>query len=142
MIDVRKGQAQSMLDRDQFHERFAQRYVDPAFDVEREAIGRLEEIAWQAYREGRKAPRTEKAGPGFADPTYELPVEWLATSAQLQRAQSSGHRRRTRSRVLIVCGASRNDGTCPGEMSKTYRLAQIGRARASQQPASRPTCSI
>jgi multimeric flavodoxin WrbA len=35
--------------------------------------------------------------------------------------------RATRSRVLLVVGASRNDGTCPGEMSKTFRLAQIAR---------------
>jgi multimeric flavodoxin WrbA len=28
------------------------------------------------------------------------------------------------STVLVVCASSRNDGTCPGEVSKTYRLAQ------------------
>jgi multimeric flavodoxin WrbA len=27
--------------------------------------------------------------------------------------------------VLVICGSSRNDGTCPGEMSKTYRLARM-----------------
>jgi multimeric flavodoxin WrbA len=26
--------------------------------------------------------------------------------------------------VLVVCASSRNDGTCPGEVSKTYRLSQ------------------
>jgi len=31
----------------------------------------------------------------------------------------------TPSRVLLVCGSSRNDGTCPGEMSKTFRLVQL-----------------
>ncbi|MHB9086274.1 MAG: flavodoxin family protein, partial [Thiobacillus sp.] len=29
------------------------------------------------------------------------------------------------SRVLLVCGSARNDGTCPGEMSKTFRLLEI-----------------
>ncbi|HET7797328.1 MAG TPA: flavodoxin family protein, partial [Nevskia sp.] len=29
------------------------------------------------------------------------------------------------SRVLVINGATRNDGTCPGEMSKSFRLAQI-----------------
>jgi len=127
MVDVRKGQAQSMLDRDQFRERFAERFVDPAFDVEREAIGRIEEIAWQAYREGRKAPRTRAAGPGHADPTYAASVEWLATSAQLARAQREWATPGTRSRVLIVCGSARNDGSCPGEVSKTWRLSEIVR---------------
>ncbi len=110
MIDVRKGEAQEMLDREQFRERFVQRFFDPAFEVEREAIGRLEEIAWQAYQEGRKAPRTRAAGPGHADPAYEASIEWLATSAQLQRAQQKWAAPATRSRVLVVCGSARNDG--------------------------------
>jgi hypothetical protein len=29
------------------------------------------------------------------------------------------------SRVLVISGADRNDGSCPGEMSKTYRLSRI-----------------
>ena len=132
MIDVRKGQAQTMLDRGQFRERFAQRFFDPAFDAEREAIGRLEEIAWQAYREGRKAPRTRAAGPGHADPAYETSIEWLATSARLQRAQQEWAMPGTRSRVLIVCGSARNDGSCPGEVSKTWRLSEIVRAAVDE----------
>jgi multimeric flavodoxin WrbA len=31
----------------------------------------------------------------------------------------------TPSRVLVVCGSPRNDGSCPGEISKTFRLAKI-----------------
>jgi multimeric flavodoxin WrbA len=27
--------------------------------------------------------------------------------------------------VLLICGSSRNDGSCPGEISKTWRLAKI-----------------
>ena len=27
--------------------------------------------------------------------------------------------------MLVVCGSARNDGSCPGEMSKTFRLARI-----------------
>ena len=53
---------------------------------------RLEGIAWQAYAEGRKAPLTRPAGPGYADPAYALSVEWLAIwqaidPAQLARGQ-------------------------------------------------------
>jgi hypothetical protein len=29
--------------------------------------------------------------------------------------------------VLLVCGAARTDETCPGEMSKTYRLTETAR---------------
>src|SRR5690349_5121126 len=68
MSDVRKGQAPEQLSRDLFSTRFRAAFVDPAFDHEDAAIARLEEIAWSAYVEGRKAPHTEKAGPSFADP--------------------------------------------------------------------------
>ena len=127
MTTVRKGQAAPPLGRDAFHERFIQSFFDPAFDTEAEAIGRLEEIAWQAYRDGRKAPRTAKAGPGFQDPEYQLSLEWRATRDRLIEAQRRWSLPQTASRVLLVCGGSRNDGTCPGEISKTFRLAQLAR---------------
>jgi multimeric flavodoxin WrbA len=126
-MNIRKGQAPPSLTRDAFHERFMQDFVDPAFQTEAPALARLEEIAWQAYQDGRKAPVTAKAGSGFADPDYELSVEWRATRDRLDAAQTRWSQPQTPSRVLLVAGASRNDGTCPGEMSKTFRLAQIAR---------------
>src|SRR5438105_4373874 len=122
MNDVRKGQAPPELPRDEFGRRFRNNFVDPAFGAEKDAIARLEEIAWQAYHEGRKAPITRKAGPGYADPSYELSVEWIATKEKLDRAQQAWADPATSSRVLLICGAARNDGTCPGEISKTFRL--------------------
>jgi multimeric flavodoxin WrbA len=126
-MDVRKGQAPATLSRAEFHIRFMRDFFDPAFRAEAAALSRIEDIAWQAYEQGRKAPATRKAGPEFADPEYELSVEWLQTRDRLRAAQVRWADAGTRSRVLIVCGASRNDGTCPGEMSKTYRLAQLAR---------------
>ena len=114
--------------RDAFRERFMQAFFDPAYQGESPALARLEEIAWDAYDEGRKAPLTRKAGPGFADPEYELSIEWRETRDKLIAAQHEWSRPGTPSRVLLVCGSSRNDGTCPGEISKTFRLVQIARA--------------
>jgi hypothetical protein len=65
---VRKGQAPPPHSRDTFRKIFFQSFYDPAFDPERAAIDRLEAIAWDAYQEGRKAPRTRKAGPAFPIP--------------------------------------------------------------------------
>lgn len=31
----------------------------------------------------------------------------------------------TQGRVLVICASDRNDGTCPGEMSKSFRLSTI-----------------
>jgi len=124
---VRKGQFTGMLGRDAFGERFRQRFVDPAFDRERDALRRIEVIAWEAYEQSRKAPHTRKAGPGFADPDYDLSDEWRATHERLKAAQQRWSDGNTRPRALIVACASRNDGSCPGEISKTWRLAQIAR---------------
>jgi len=125
MIDIRKGQAPATLSRHAFGERYRAGFVDPAFAVESAAIARLEDIAWQAYREGRKAPMTRLAGPGYADPAYALSVEWLDTRRAIDQAQLAWHNPATPSRVLLVCGSARNDGTCPGEISKTWRLTEI-----------------
>jgi multimeric flavodoxin WrbA len=98
-----------------------------------DALARIEQIAWQAYDEGRKAPVTRKAGAGFADPDYDLSVQWLQTRERLQQAQQRWGEHTTPSRVLLVNCAARNDGTCPGEMSKTYRLTKIARATLAEQ---------
>ena len=92
MTHIRTGQAADPLTREQFHERFMQRYQDPAFAAEQEALARVEAIAWQAYHEGRKAPVTRPAGPGFADPSYEASVEWLGARASQRRAAPVGRR--------------------------------------------------
>ena len=123
MTTVRKGQAPGQMSRDAFHAHFQRSFFDPAFDAEGEAIARLEAIAWDAYAKGRKAPRTEKAGPGFADPEYQLSVEWRQTRDALIAAEARQKDPTTPSRVLLIIGASRNDGTCPGEISKSFRLA-------------------
>ena len=124
-VDVRKGQAPPAMARDAFRERFRARFHDPAFRAEDAALDRLEEIAWQAYCGARKSPVTHKAGPGFADPDYDLSVEWDDTRKRLEAAQRKWGEPQTPSRVLVINGSPRNDGTCPGEMSKSFRLAKI-----------------
>ena len=121
----RTGQAPGKLDRVGFSKRFREQYVDTTFDAERDAIARLEAIAWDNYQQGRKAPHTRKAGPGFADPDYDLSVEWIEAKQKIDAARSRQQDPASPSRVLVICSAARNDGTCPGEMSKTFRLSGI-----------------
>ncbi len=127
MSEIRTGQAPAPLTRAQFQERFQLRFYDPAFEGEREAITRLEAIAWEAFQEGRKAPVTRPGGSEFADPGYPLSVQWLDTRERLKAAQQHWGDSASPSRVLLVCGSARNDGTCPGEVSKTWRLTEIAR---------------
>jgi multimeric flavodoxin WrbA len=133
IIKIRTGQAGEKLDRQAFHARFMDRFYDPAFDTEQDAIARLEEIAWEAYQQGRKAPITRKAGPGFADPNYDLSVEWLETRERLQAAAARWQDKSTPSRVLLICASARNDATCPGEMSKSWRFTQMAREAVQSQ---------
>ncbi|HEY3916632.1 MAG TPA: flavodoxin family protein [Stellaceae bacterium] len=124
MTNVRKGQYPGKLSREAFRAHFSKSFADPLFVPEHEAIGRLEAIAWNAYCQSRKAPITRKAGPGFADPDYELSLDWIAAHDALIEAEKRQKKPASPSRVLVICAAARNDGTCPGEMSKSYRLAK------------------
>ncbi len=135
MTDVRKGQAPPPLPRETFATRFRASFLDPAFRGEDAAISRLEAIAWDAYAEGRKAPVTRKAGVGYADPGYELSVDWLATKERIEAAQARWAEPATPSRVLLVCGSARNDGSCAGEMSKSYRLLHVVRQELERAEA-------
>ncbi len=125
MIKIRSGQAPDKHDRATFSQRFRASFMDPAFEVEGDALARIEEIAWQAYDEGRKAPRTRKAGKGYADPEYDLSVDWIDARARIDAAQSQWELAKTPSRVLVINASSRNDGTCPGEISKSFRLSGL-----------------
>ncbi|MEX1126942.1 MAG: NAD(P)H-dependent oxidoreductase [Vicinamibacterales bacterium] len=125
--DVRKGQTDVALTREEFARRLRERFYDPAFDTVSAQIDAVVEVAWGAYDEYRKSPRTRKAGPGFADPEFELPVEWLETRERIMEAERRQKDTAGPSRILLVCGAARTDQTCPGEMSKTFRFAQMAR---------------
>jgi multimeric flavodoxin WrbA len=124
---VRKGQGDVKLSREEFAHRLGERFYDPAFDSVRGEIQRVIEVAWRNYSEYNKSPRTRKAGPGFADPEFELPVEWLETRERISEAERQQKDPTASRRILLVNGSPRHDQTCPGEMSKSFRLAQLAR---------------
>ena len=127
MTEVRKGQAPAKLGRDEFHIRFRNAFHDPAYDRLDRELDAIEQVAWEAYHEGRKAPRTVKAGPGYADPSYDLSVEWKEAHERLLGAERHQKDPASRNRVLLINGAARNDGTCPSEISKSWRLTMLAR---------------
>src|SRR5688572_7043397 len=129
---VRKGQGDVKLSREEFERRLRERFYDPAFATIDDAVTRVVEVAWTAYDEYHKSRRTRKAGPGFADPDFDLPVEWLEARERVADAQRAHDDPAAQPRVLLVCGAARHDQTCPGEMSKTFRLVEIARAEAER----------
>jgi multimeric flavodoxin WrbA len=126
-VRVRKGMPSVQLDKREFKKRFQARFYDPLFEPLQRDIDKLADAAWVAYREYHKTPRTRKAGKGFADPNYEPAVEWLETRAAIHAAERRQKNPKSPSRVLIVNGSTRSEHTCPGEMSKTYRLVTIAK---------------
>jgi multimeric flavodoxin WrbA len=127
MVEIRKSQGDVKLTREEFERRVRQRFYDPAFERLAPQLHDIIEVAWRAYDEYRKNPRKRKAGPGFADPEFELPIEWLETRERIEEAERRQKSQSMNSRILLVCGAARHDQTCPGEMSKTFRLASLAR---------------
>ena len=128
MTQPRKGQAPEKVDQTEFHLRFMRSFADPAFNQAQDALAQIAQIAWENYTASRKAPFTEKAGPAYADPDYDLSSEWREASERLKKADAWQKNPLSPSRVLLICGAARNDGSCPGEMSKTFRMMQMARS--------------
>lgn len=125
---VRTGQGSTKLTKEEFSRRLRERFYDPGFHIAASDIERIIEIAWNGYDEYRKSPRTRRAGRGFADPDYQLPVEWLAARSAIRAAERRHNDPSSRRRILLICGSARSDETCPGEMSKTFRLVTKARA--------------
>ena len=130
--DVRTGQIPEPTSRETFAQRFAEHFRDPRFEAERDALQRLEAIAWQNFDQGRKAPVTRKAGPGFADPDYDLSIDWWNAHEAIRKAAEKQKDAATPSRVLLINASPRNDGTCPGEMSKSWRMSHMARQAMEQ----------
>src|SRR5215468_10717990 len=108
MTTVRKGQAaDSKLSREEFTRRFRESFYDPAFDSLQSEIDRLAAVAWDGYENSRKSPRTRKAGPGYADPNYDLSVEWIAAHEAIEAAEKRQRDPLTKSRVLLICASAR-----------------------------------
>jgi multimeric flavodoxin WrbA len=126
-VDVRKGMPSVELDKAEFLKRFREQFYDPAFDKVSREIDSVAEVAWDGYHQYRKSPRTARAGEGYADPAYQLSEQWIAASKAVQTAEQRQKDPKSASRILLINGSSRSDQTCPGEMSKTYRLAVLAK---------------
>jgi multimeric flavodoxin WrbA len=122
---VRKGMRSRQLDRAAFDQRFKSRFVDPVFAPLQKEVQAITDAAWDAYDDSRKAPITHEAGLGFFDPNYDLSVDWLAARRAIQEAQKRYDDPTGPCRILIINGSSRTEHTCPGEMSKTWRLVEL-----------------
>jgi multimeric flavodoxin WrbA len=124
-LDPRKGSPSPRLDEAEFKRRFLNQYKDAAFEPLSEELSKIADAAWDAYYNSRKSPRTRKAGEGFADPDYDLSLDWIAAQEAIREAERRHQDRAGPLRVLLINSSSRSEHTCPGELSKSFRLVEI-----------------
>lgn len=122
---VRKSDEEWKIERQDFKRRFGQSFRDPYFDKHQEKVFELEELAWKIYEESRKSPQKTKAGKDFKDPDFEVSIDWLNARKAIKEAQVIHDDQNLPLKVLLICASDRNDHTCPGEISKSYRLTKI-----------------
>jgi len=125
--EPRRGSPSPRLDETEFKQRYLSQFQDPRFGPLRAELDRVAEVAWGAYADERKSPNTRKAGPGFADPEYDLSLDWLAARDAIEAARIRHDDPSRPLRVLLVSGSSRSEHTCPHELSKSYRLTALAR---------------
>ncbi|MFN4140721.1 flavodoxin family protein [Aestuariivirga sp.] len=126
-IDVRKGMPDVSLTKDEFAARFREQFHDPGFEGAAAEIERIVDVAWTSYAEYHKNPRMAPAGPDFSKPDARLPVEWLAARRNIMEAERRQKSANSPSRILLINGSMRSDQTCPGEMSKSWRLMMLAK---------------
>jgi hypothetical protein len=120
-------------------ERFLSRFADPVFRPLQNELAAIAAAAWDAYAAGRKSPVIRRAGQGFADPDYEIAVDWLRARDAVIAAQARHANPAGPARILLINGSSRTEHTCPGEMSKSWRLVMsLRRPRSSSASCSTP----
>jgi multimeric flavodoxin WrbA len=115
------------LARDEFEKRYRSRYCDPVFQPLQRELDAIVAAAWDAYSNSRKAPLTRKAGPGYADPDYDIAIDWLSAHDAIRAAQARHDNPQERTRILLINGSPRSEHTCPGEMSKTWRMVELAK---------------
>ena len=125
--EPRRGMPSPRLEEQAFRDRFLAQFQDPAFEPLRRELDQVAAAAWDAYSHSRKSPRTTKAGPGFADPDYDLSVDWINARAALIEAQRRHEDPAGPTRILLVNGSPRSEHSCPGEMLKSWRLLELAR---------------
>jgi multimeric flavodoxin WrbA len=116
------------LDRGEFERRFRQRHADPLFAGADEALRDVIDTAWRSYTGNHKSPRTRKAGPEFADPDYDLSLDWLAARDAIRTAEMQHQDSTLPAKILLINGSARTNQSCPGETSKTFRLAKLAQS--------------
>ena len=120
---VRKGQGSTQLTREEFERRWRERFYDPAFDAVAGRARSRSSTSRGAHTTsiGRTLARARPV-PSSPIPTSICRSNGSRPGERIREAERGSDGADSPSRVLLVCGVAAHDETCPGEMSKTFRL--------------------
>ena len=124
-MKIMTGQIDVTLSEIEFKKRMREKFYDPSYKTVETELEKVIHVAWNNYIEYHRSPIVKAAGKNFSDPQFKLASEWLETHFKLKKAAIVQKKSKKKSKILVICGSPRNDQTCPGEMSKTFRLAKI-----------------
>jgi multimeric flavodoxin WrbA len=130
--EPRKGMPSPRLAEAEFKRRFRAQFQDKAFSALNVELERITDAAWDTYEHSRKSPVTRKAGSEFSDPDYDLAMDWISARDAVMAAQRQYEDKSLPARILLINCSSRSEHTCPGEMSKSYRLTQIAQQACAE----------
>ena len=125
--EPRKGMPSVQLDEEEFLDRFKSQFAIPRSTRRRSAGQGRGHCLARLQGRPQVAAQPHKAGQGYADPDYELGDDWRDAKAAIEQAQREYDDPAQPPCILIVNGSSRSEHTCPGEMSKSWRLTEIAR---------------
>jgi hypothetical protein len=131
ILTPRKGMPSPKLDEAEFRQRYLAQFVDPAFEPLRSQLEDITSVAWDAYKDSRKSPHTRRAGSRYTDPDYELSVDWIAAKQAIDEAHA--HYERPDPCASHPDHQRVNAHTCPGEESRSYRMAKLAKATVEEK---------
>ena len=132
--EPRKVMPDPKLTEAEFKKRFIAQFIDTAFGPLQGELASLAHAAWQGYAAGRKSPRTQPAGAGFADPSYHLADDWRRARDAVLTAQTRRDDASAPAHYLLINCSSRSEHTCPGESSKSFRLLEMAHEVIAAHP--------
>lgn len=132
-LEPRKGSPSPRLSDEEFKRRFLNQFQDRAYEGLSPELAKIAAAAWDAYANSRKSPKTRKAGPGYAHSEYDLSLDWITAREAIDAAQHRHEDPDGPLRFLLINGSSRSEHTCPGELSKSYRMVEAAREELEQQ---------